>query len=66
MRLLIKPQAISWEKRAIKVCGAWAEIGPCVNLKQIRVGEDQYMEIVTRLDGKKCVEKVYSGGVDHV
>lgn len=59
MKILIKPQAVSWEKRAVKVCGKWAEIAPSVNLLKIRVGEDQWVEVVTNLDGKKSIEKVY-------
>jgi hypothetical protein len=59
MKILIQPQAVSWTKRAVKVAGKWAEIAPSVNLLKIRVGEDQWMEVVTTLDGKKSIERVY-------
>lgn len=59
MKLLIQPQAVSWSKRAVKVAGKWAEIAPTVNLLALRVGEDQWVEVVTTLEGKKSIEKVY-------
>lgn len=59
MKILIQPQAVSWKERMVKVCGQWARIGPRINLKQIRIGQDHWAEVVTNLDGKKVVEKIY-------
>jgi hypothetical protein len=59
MKILVQAQAVSWKKRAVKVAGKWAEVAPSVHLLKIRVGEDQWMEVVTTLEGNKSIEKVY-------
>ena len=59
MKILIQPQAVSWKERMVKVCGQWARIAPRINLKQLRVGEDIWVEVVSNLDGKKSIERIY-------
>ncbi len=61
MKLRIKPQAVSWKNRKVKVAGQWAYIHPNINLLRFRVGEECDVEIETRLDGNKSIEKIYQG-----
>lgn len=59
MKLLIQPQAVSWKERMVKVCGRWAKVHPTMNMVRFRIGEDLLVEIVTNLDGKKVIERIY-------